>query len=107
MRWLTIDYIKQHSRIDYDCEDAILELYGEAAEEMVLNITGRTYEEIVEKFGTADKPVPAAIIQASLLLVEASYNNRSAISVQQLYTVDYGFDYLIKRYMKLTSSDQE
>ena len=31
MKWLTIEYIKQHSRIDYDCEDELLELYGEAA----------------------------------------------------------------------------
>ena len=61
MRWLKIDYIKQHSRIDYDCEDAILELYGDAAEEMVLNITGRTYEEIVEKYGKEGKPVPSAL----------------------------------------------
>ena len=38
MKWLKIDYIKQHSRIDYDCEDGLLELYGESAEETVLNV---------------------------------------------------------------------
>ena len=26
MKWLTLDYIKQHSRIDFTCEDAELEL---------------------------------------------------------------------------------
>ena len=38
MKWLTLDWIKQHSRIDFDCEDDLLELYGEAAEEAVLNV---------------------------------------------------------------------
>ena len=51
MKWLSIDYIKQHSRIDFDCEDSLLELYGESAEETVLDITQRTYDEIVEKWG--------------------------------------------------------
>ena len=63
MKWLTIEYIKTHSRIDYDCEDALLELYGEAAEETVMNIIGRDYDDIVEHFGTEDRPIPAAIIK--------------------------------------------
>lgn len=102
MKWLTIDYIKQHSRIDYDCEDALLEVYGEAAEEMVMNIIGRDYDEIKEKFGQDDgKSIPAALIEASLLLVDVSYNNRSAVSTQNMYTVPYAFDMLVKPYMKL------
>ena len=44
MKWLTIGDIKQHSRIDYACEDALLELYGEAAEDTTLNALGKTYE---------------------------------------------------------------
>ena len=51
MKWLTIEYIKQHSRIDYDCEDALLELYGKAAEETVMNIIDRDYDDIVAHFG--------------------------------------------------------
>ena len=73
MKWLTIQYIKQHSRIDYDCEDALLELYGNAAEETVMNIIRRDYDDIVEHFGTEKCPIPAAIIQASLILVDTSY----------------------------------
>ena len=107
MKWLTLDYIKQHSRIDFDCEDALLELYGESAEETVLDITRRTYEEIVEKWGTKDKHVPAKIIHASLLLVELSYNNRSPVSQMNLYTVPYAFDMLIKPYMKLADEYKE
>ena len=37
MRWLTLEYIKQHSRIDSDIEDNILELYAEAAGVRILN----------------------------------------------------------------------
>ena len=107
MRWLTIDYIKQHSRIDYDCEDAVLELYGEAAEETILNITGRTYEEIVEKYGKEGKPVPSALIHASLMLVDLSYQQRNPVSIQNMYAVPYTFDMLIKPYMKLTNSEKE
>ena len=49
MRWLTLEYIKQHSRIDSDIEDNILELYAEAAEDTVLNIMNRTYENLIDR----------------------------------------------------------
>ena len=107
MKWLTIDYIKQHSRIDFDCEDSLLELYGESAVETVLYITRRTYEEIAEKWGTEKKPIPAKIIHASLLLVELSYMQRSPVTQQNLYTVPYAFDMLIKPYMKLADETND
>ena len=106
MKWLTIEYIKKHSRIDYDCEDDLLELYGNAAEDMVMNTIRRDYDEIVEKFGTDDAPVPAALIQASLILVDTSYMQRTAVSPAQLYTVPYTFDFLVKPYMKLAGNDE-
>ena len=105
MKFLTLDYIKQHSRIDFDCEDALLELYGEAAEEAVLDITPRTYEEIREKWGTKEKPIPAKLIVASLMLVEVSYLYRSPVSQQNMYAVPYAFDMMVKPYIKLTSND--
>ena len=107
MKWLTVEYIKKHSRIDYDCEDDLLELYGEAAEETVMNITGRDYDDIVENFGTEERPVPAAIIQASLILVDTSYMQRTAVSPQQMFSVPYAFDMLIKPYMRLASKSSE
>lgn len=105
MKFLTLDYIKQHSRIDFDCEDGLLELYGEAAEEAVLDITHRTYEEIREKWGTKEKPFPAKLIVASLMLVEVSYLYRSPVSQQNIYAVPYAFDMMVKPYIKLTSND--
>ena len=107
MKWLTLDYIKQHSRIDFDCEDALLELYGESAEDTVLDITRRTYDEIVEKWGTKEKPIPAKIIHASLMLVDLSYQQRSPVTQQNLYTVPYAFDMLIKPYMKLADETND
>lgn len=111
MKWLKIDYIKQHSRIDYDCEDALLELYAESAEEMVLNTLGRTYEDLLENFGIdqpdGSKHVPAAIVQASLMLVDSSYTNRSPISPTNMYQVPYTYDFLVKPYMKLTTNKDE
>ena len=106
MKWLTIEYIKEHSRIDYDCEDAVLELYGEAAEDTVLNICMRTYEDIVAKFGTEEKPMPAALIHASLMLVDLAYQHRSPISQQNMYTVPYAFDMLVKPYMRLADEEE-
>ena len=46
MKWLSIEFIKKHSRIDFDCEDDLLELYGDSAEETIMDITRRSYEEL-------------------------------------------------------------
>ena len=107
MKWLTIDYIKQHSRIDYDCEDDVLHLYGESAEETVLNVIARTDDEVVEQFGTKGKKVPAALIHASLMLVDLAYTQRSPISQPNIYTVPYAFDMMVKPYMKLADDKKE
>ena len=98
MKWLKIEYIKQHSRIDYDCEDEMLELYGEAAEDTILSWCNRSYEDLIKEFGK----VPAGIVQASLLLTAQSYKEREPASGQNLSAVPYGtIDTLIKHYMIL------
>ena len=103
MKWLSIDYIKQHSRIDFDCEDQLLEMYGDSAENTVLNVCNRTYDDLVEVYGN----IPAPLYHAALVLVDNSYQNRTPTSMQQLYTVPYGFDMLVKPYMRLTSKKEE
>lgn len=100
MKWLTIDYIKQHSRLDFSDEDSVLDLYGSAAEETVLNYLNRTYQELLEQYGE----VPAPIRQATLLLVDHSYTQRSPVSAQNISIMPDSFDMLIKPYMRLTSS---
>ena len=100
MKWLTIDYIKQHSRLDFSDEDSVLDLYGSAAEETVLNYLNRTYQELLEQYGE----VPAPIRQATLLLVDHSYTQRSPASAQNMSIVPYSFDILVKPFMRLTGS---
>lgn len=99
MKWLTLDWIKAHSRIDFDCEDELLGLYGEAAEEAVLNTCNRSYEDIIENFGDVPKP----LYNAALMLVETSYTQRAPFSQQNMYKVPYAFDMMVKPYMRLSS----
>ena len=94
MKWLTLDWIKQHSRVDFCCEDELLELYGEAAEEAVLNVCNRTMEDVVEQYGT----VPKSLYVAALMQVEASYDHRSTVSLQNLYKLP-GYSLHIQPYI--------
>lgn len=100
MRWLDISLIKAHCRIESNCEDTLLELYGNSAEETVLNYTSRTEAEL-KAMGT-DGKVPFAIVEASLMLVDHSYQHRSPVSPINLSSVPYTFDVKVKPYMKLT-----
>ena len=100
MKWLTLDKIKKQLRLpaDYTAEDEMLLLYGESAEETILEWCNRTYENLVAKYGALPKPIE----HASLLLVDNSYEHRSAASAQNLSVVPYGnIDALIKPYMIL------
>ena len=104
MKFLTFDQIKAQLRLDDQQaldEHDILVLYGEAAEEMVLNTCNRTMEDIVEQYGN----VPKALVQAGLMLVAQSYQHREPASPQNLYAVPYAFDMMVKPYMRLTSND--
>ena len=97
MKYLTIDDIKAQLRLDFDCEDSLLELYGIGAEDTILHLCNRTYENLVETFGE----VPAAIRQVTLELVSQSYEQRSPASPTNLSAVPYNFDLLIKPYIVL------
>ena len=104
MKWLTLSIIKAQLRIEPDLhdEDVILESYGEAAEDTLQNFIRRPYQDIVESFGN----VPQPLMQASLMLVDVSYQHRSPISVTNISMVPYTFDLLVKPYMRLTSPDE-
>lgn len=104
MKWLTIEYIKDHSRIDYDCEDGALELYGNSAEQTVMNHLGRTYEDIVANYSTVDKKVPADIIHASLLLTEHFYTHRGATETVNVTVLPFAVDMLLKPYIRLSGT---
>lgn len=103
MKYLTIEYIKQHSRIDYDCEDGLLEMYGDSAEDAMVQYLnrGKTVDEMVADLKAVYGHVPAPIYHATLMLVDQFYQHHSTASPTQMYYVLYGFDFLIKPYMKL------
>lgn len=97
MKWLNLGIIKKQLRIDGNCEDDLLSMYGDSAEATVLNYCNTTYSDIVEKYGC----VPIPLKQASLLLVDMSYQYRSPVSTQNLSAVPYSFDVLVKPYIVL------
>lgn len=106
MKWLTLSQIKQQCRLesDYNLEDDLLELYGNSAERTVLKVMNRTYADIVAEYGE----MPKDIILATLLLVNGSYEHHTPATMQNTYIRPYGFDLLVKPYMRLTTgSDAE
>ena len=101
MKWLTLSRIKQQLRIEDDVhdEDELLEMYGESAEEVLLNYLNRTFDDVVEIYGR----MPAPLVHASLMLVDTSYQYRSPVSTQSMSLVPYTFDILVKPYMRLAT----
>ena len=105
MKWLTSTRIKQQLRIeaDFTDEDDLLEMYGESAENTVLNALGRSYEDIMESYGK----VPTPIMHAALMLVDTWYQHRSPVESVNMSIVPYTFDLLLKPYMRLASAEYE
>ena len=104
MKFLTFDQIKGQLRLDdqqVNDEHDLLELYGDAAEETVLNICNRTFTEIYERYGG----IPKALSQAALMLVAQSYQHREPSSTQNIYA-NPAFDMLVKPYIKLTDNQE-
>ena len=104
MKFLTFDQIKDQLRLDdqqAELEHELLEDYGEAAEDAVLNLCGCTYTDIYEQYGTIPKP----LVRATLMLVDNAYKERSPISPQSMSVVPYAFDLMLKPYMRLTADN--
>lgn len=99
MKYLTLERIKQQLRIeqDFTLEDKFLTECGEGAEASMMNILGRTFEDLVEHYGE----VPSPVVRATLKLVDHDYNQRSPSSPQNQYLTPYSFDYQVKPYIKL------
>lgn len=102
MKFLTLKQIKAQCRIeeDFTMEDTKLTLYGDSAEQVIFNMCQRPYEDFIETYGA----IPQDVVHAALLLVTASYEHNAAVSMQNLSMVPYGFDMLVKPYMRLASA---
>ena len=97
LKWLSIDAIHAHCRIDFNCEDAELEQYGIAAEQAILDLTRRTFENFIDTYGR----IPDPIFNASLLLVQSLYKNRDAEEQRDSKEIAFGFSFMVKNYMYL------
>lgn len=104
MKWLTLKTIKAQLRIepDFNAEDELLEMYGESAEDVLLNYVGRTYDDLIAIYGH----MPAPLKHASLMLCDVSYQYRSPISITNISMVPYTFDLLVKPYMRLADANK-
>lgn len=99
LKFLTLDYIKEHSRICCDCEEKILLLYAKGAENNLLRLCGRTYDELCA-MGEGGK-FPEELMIAGLMLVDVLYSHRSPQEQIKLSDVGYSFDYYVKPFIKL------
>lgn len=101
MKFLTIEQIKAQLRLDdqqAELERDLLEMYGDSAEQTVLNLLNRTVTDVFEQYGC----IPRPLVHATLMLVDNAYKERSPISPQSMSTVPYAFDLMLKPYMKLS-----
>ena len=74
MNILTLEQIKAQCRIDPEMteEDQLLELYGDAAEETVLNYCNRSLESLYEEYGR----IHADITQDAIILIKNRKKNK-------------------------------
>ena len=103
MKFLEFEQIKAQLRLDDEQaqeEHDLLEMYGEAAEDTVLNLCNRTITDIYEQYGCVPKP----LVQVTLMIVADSYQYRETTSSQNLAPIPYKYDLFLKPYMRLTDS---
>ena len=98
MKFLTLKLIKNHSRIDSNYENEMLELYGDGAESNLFRLLDRTYDELVAMNGGE---FPHDLVIAALMLVDILYNYRNPHANIHLSSVGYTFDFFAKPYIKL------
>ena len=98
LKWLSLDAIHAHCRIDFSCEDAELEQMGIAAEQAILDLTRRTFDNFIDTYGR----IPDPIYNATLLLVQSLYKNRDAEEQRDSKEIAFGFSFMVKNYMVLT-----
>ena len=98
MKYLTLEYIKLHSRIDYDCENEIIEKYASAAENSILRLLNRTIDDLMEANGGE---VPDEVMVATMELAENLIRHRAPTEQASLSIVPYNFDLMLKPHMAL------
>ena len=98
LRWLNLNAIHERLRIDYNDDDADLKAMAMDAEQCIIDLTRRTYENFIDVYGR----IPDPIFTASLLLVGSAYKNREAEGQYDMKEIAFGFSFRVKNYMVLT-----
>lgn len=107
LKTVTLEELKQQMREDFDGEDELITLYGEAAEDAVISATRRTIGEL-EKMGRAEggNGFPARLKVAILMLAAHSHRNREPVAAVAQNAVPYTLDFYIKPYVKLSDREE-
>lgn len=115
LRVLEMAELKAQMREDWDGEDELINLYGRAAEDAVIDGTGRTLEQL-KRIGYAEKTgtmvdeseqlpegnwFPNRLKVAALMLAAHYFRNREPIASVSQNAVPYTIDFFIKPYRKL------
>ena len=103
LKVVSLEELKAQMREDFDGEDELIKLYGEAAEDAVIGATRRTLGELVE-MGKAEggEGFPARLKVAILMLAAQSHRNREPVAAVAQNAVPYAFEMYIKPYVKLS-----
>ena len=98
MKWLTLEQIKAQLRIEpeFHDEDEWLEDAGETAEDAILELMNRSYENLFEVYGR----VPAPVRHSSLMLVTSLYKDREKDLSLEVHN-NPTFSLLLKPYVRL------
>lgn len=114
LKYIPFELLKQHIRQDNDVEDAVIALYGRAAEQTIIGMTRRDEEELLrrgyeERTGCIAPGVlppgywlPDALKSAILLFAGHLEKNREAVSGIASHVLPYSIDVLVKPYRKLS-----
>jgi len=100
MKFLTFNEIKAQLRLDdaqAEEEQTLLEMYGESAEDAVLEIIRRPLIDVILTYNG----LPKRLVQVTLLLVDEWYQHRAAAVPGALSPVPYAFDFMLKPMMRL------
>ena len=104
LKVVTLEELKAQMREDFDGEDELIRLYGEAAEDAVIGATRRTFEELVA-MAEGNEGFPARLMVAILMLAAHSHRNREPVEAVAQNAVPYAFDMYIKPYVKLSERE--
>lgn len=105
LRVVTLDDLKKQMKIDFEEDDELIQVYGMAAEDAIINATRRTYEELVDenrkRRNNEAVGFPKMLHAAVLMLAAQLYKNREPVSGLSQSIVPYTLDSMIKPWIKL------